>query len=143
MVNGQEYALLSIDCRLTLSLDFSPLTPHTRLLCTHLMHALIAHFTPTLYTVASAGHMACTDALAEHWMTLVILPSLSDDGVYKPVETLERIKEVRWEEVGLCEACCAEKRREWEEEKGVVWSRMAEWMAEAERAVGQKEKGVL
>ena len=104
------------------------------------MHTLIAHFTPTLYTVASAGHMACTDALAEHWMTLVILPSLSDDGVYKPVESLERIKEVRWEEYGMCEGCCREKRREWGEEQGVVWARLGEWVGEAERAVAMKEK---
>lgn len=109
-------------------------TPHPRLpaavtaRCAALQEQLIAHFTPLLFTVATAAHMGCTDVFAEQWMPAVIAPALAGNGLCRPVETLREIQRVRWEELGLCAACCAEKRAEWEEEVRVVWDRVGEWL---------------
>jgi len=61
-------------------------------------------------------------------MPLVIQPALDDDGVYKPLETLEKIKNIRWEEHGLCKECVAEKRDEWTHEQRTMWKLMDSWL---------------
>ncbi|TFK32821.1 hypothetical protein BDQ12DRAFT_691944 [Crucibulum laeve] len=104
------------------------LTPSDVELCRRLMTKLIDHFTPTLFTPAATPHMACTDVFADTWMSLVIQPALEDDGVYKPLETLERIKGIDWATHGLCPACVIEKREEWTEEQYIVWRLMDEWL---------------
>jgi len=93
-----------------------------------LMTQLIEHFSPILFTVPPAGHMECTDCLASHWMTLAIQPALEDDGVYKPLETLQRIKNIDWEARGLCSSCVKAKRDEWTEEQERVWKLMDKWL---------------
>jgi hypothetical protein len=45
-------------------------------------------FTPVLFTVCAASHMACTDIVADRWMTDVITPALADGGVGHPLGTL-------------------------------------------------------
>ena len=45
--------------------------------------------------------MAYTDLLAGTWMARVIAPTLEDGGVYKPLETLERMKGVAWKQEGV------------------------------------------
>lgn len=72
--------------------------------------------------------MACTDVFAEKWMPLVIGPALGDNGLCRPVETLRAIQGIEWEKEGLCEACCEEKRREWEGEIETVWEKVDEWI---------------
>ena len=109
----------------------SSLSSHTTTTCSTLQTRLISHFTPILFTVATAGHMACTDVFAETWMDLVIGPALADSGLCRPVETLRRIARIRWEEKGVCEECCMEKRAEWEEEARGVWERFGGWVEEA------------
>lgn len=104
------------------------LLPDTTALCARLQDRLIEHFTPVLFTVATAAHMACTDVFAEQWMPLVIGPALASSGLCRPVETLRGIQEVRWEAHGLCDACCAEKRAEWEEEIRRVWAKIDDWI---------------
>ncbi|KAI5997701.1 hypothetical protein F5J12DRAFT_785160 [Pisolithus orientalis] len=69
-------------------------------------------------------HMACTDVFADQWMSLVIPSAISDGGVYKPLETLESIKQLDWAAEGLCPACVREKREEWTEEQAVVWEKL-------------------
>lgn len=98
--------------------------------CQHLQSQLISHFTPILFTVSTAGHMACTDAIAEHWMTSVISPSLSDPtgGVSAPIETLQMICEINWGELGLCEECVRDKTEEWKGEINNIWEKMDEWL---------------
>lgn len=96
--------------------------------CRELMAHIIHHFTPILFTPAATPHMACTDVFADTWMTLVIQPALEDDGVYKPLETLQRMKTIDWAKEGLCELCVREKREEWTEEQRVVWARMDQWL---------------
>lgn len=96
--------------------------------CATLQDQLIAHFTPILFTVATAGHMACTDVFAETWMPDVIAPALADNGLCRPVETLRKIQKVRWEDKGVCEECCAAKREEWDEEIKAVWKKVDEWL---------------
>ncbi|KAJ6576569.1 hypothetical protein DFH09DRAFT_1149734 [Mycena vulgaris] len=113
----------------------SPATAHRYLLsprdsqrCMRLMTHLIDHFSPILFTAPAARHMACTDVVADTWMRLVIQPAIDDEGVYKPLETLERIKSVDWGKAGLCSACVLEKHSEWTEEQQVVWSLMDQWL---------------
>ena len=72
--------------------------------------------------------MACTDVFADTWMKLVIQPALDNDGVYKPLETLERMKSIDWDQEGLCPSCVMEKREEWSEEQRTVWKLMDSWL---------------
>lgn len=96
--------------------------------CAALQEQLIAHFTPILFTVATAGHMTCTDVFAETWMPDVIAPALADNGLCRPIETLRKIQEIRWEDKGVCAECCAAKREEWDEEIRAVWEKVDEWL---------------
>ena len=99
--------------------------------CTYLMHQIIGHFTPILFTPATSSHMACTDVFADKWMTLVIKPALECDGVYKPLETLQKMIEIDWGKEGLCSACVVEKKAEWKDEQEMVWAKMDEWLVPA------------
>ena len=74
--------------------------------------------------------MACTDAFAEHWMTWVISPALSDPtrGVSAPIEALQKISEIDWVKLGLCEECMENKREEWKGEMDTIWEKMGEWL---------------
>lgn len=72
--------------------------------------------------------MACTDIFAEQWMPLVIAPSLSDDGVSQPFETLQRIIDTDWKSLGMCEDCVEEKKIEWRGEMDMVWEKMDVWL---------------
>lgn len=86
------------------------------------------HFTPVLFTVATAGHMACTDVFAEKWMPLVIQPALDDNGLCRPLETLDRIIGIDWAAEGLCAECVREKTDEWRGEQRAVWEAMDRWL---------------
>lgn len=94
------------------------------------MTRVIDHFTPILFTPATTRHMACTDVFADTWMNLVISPALEDDGVYKPIETLERLKRIEWAQRGLCAECTREKREEWTEEQEAIWALVEKWLEE-------------
>jgi hypothetical protein len=72
--------------------------------------------------------MECTDVFAETWGPFVILPAIKDNGVFKPLETLERLKEIDWARHGLCASCVEEKRREWTDEQANVWNLMDRWL---------------
>jgi len=63
-------------------------------------------------------------------MSLVIQPAIEDDGVYKPLETLQRMKEIDWASYGLCASCVVEKEEEWTDEQRRVWELMDEWISE-------------
>ncbi|KAF9450268.1 hypothetical protein P691DRAFT_726395 [Macrolepiota fuliginosa MF-IS2] len=104
--------------------------PNDMKLCKRLMARVIEHFTPILFTPATTPHMACTDVFADTWMNSVILPAIEDNGVYKPIETLERIKELAWAQHGLCASCVVEKREEWTEEQENVWQLVEKWLKE-------------
>jgi len=96
----------------------------------HLQSQFISHTTPILFTVSTASHMECTDALAEHWMASVISPALSDPtgGVSAPIEALQKMCEIDWTELGLCEECVRNKREEWKGEIDTMWEKMDEWL---------------
>ncbi|KAG7445882.1 uncharacterized protein BT62DRAFT_968672 [Guyanagaster necrorhizus] len=96
--------------------------------CEELMADLINHFTPILFTPPATSHMACTDVFADKWMPLVIQPALEDDGVYKPLESLERIKLIDWGKEGLCTSCVKDKKVEWTEEQETVWNLIDGWL---------------
>ncbi|KIM36472.1 hypothetical protein M413DRAFT_290701 [Hebeloma cylindrosporum] len=98
--------------------------------CMSLMTRLISHFTPILFTPGATPHMGCTDVFADTWMSLVIQPAIEDDGVYKPIETLQRMKQIDWSSYGLCDSCVAEKKEEWTDEQRRVWELMDEWISE-------------
>lgn len=104
------------------------LSPGDAEICMTLMTRLIEHFTPILFTPAATPHMACTDVFASTWMQLVIQPALDNDEVYKPLETLERMKSIDWDKEGLCPSCVVEKREEWSEEQRTVWRLMDTWL---------------
>lgn len=97
-------------------------------ICMTLMTRIIEHFSPILFTPAATRHMECTDVFADTWMTLVIQPALDNDGVYKPLETLERMKSIDWGKEGLCPSCVIEKKEEWTEEQRTVWRLMDNWL---------------
>ncbi|KAE9385456.1 hypothetical protein BT96DRAFT_982037 [Gymnopus androsaceus JB14] len=78
-------------------------------------------FTPLLFTPPPTSHMNCTDALAEHWMSMVISPAIDNSAMGKPLQTLESMKGVDWVGLGLCEACAKDKIDEWTEEQAAVW----------------------
>jgi len=109
----------------------SSLDPSTVIRCQRLFSKLIGHFSPILFTVSTASHMACTDVFAEKWMALVIGPSFANDGVAQPFETLQRITDIDWISAGLCEECFAEKKAEWRDEMNVVWEKIDFWLEEA------------
>ena len=75
--------------------------------------------------------MECTDVFAEMWGSMVILPAIEDNGVYKPLEMLGRLKEIDWAEHGLCASCVEEKRKEWTDEQVNVWNLMESWLSES------------
>ncbi|EIW53294.1 uncharacterized protein TRAVEDRAFT_154698 [Trametes versicolor FP-101664 SS1] len=106
-----------------------PLSPELSARCDALLDNLIAHFTPILFTVATAGHMACTDVFAEKWMPLVIQRALDENGLCRPLETLEEIIAIDWAAEGLCEECVRDKREEWRGEQKDVWARMDGWLS--------------
>ncbi|EAU86061.1 hypothetical protein CC1G_07140 [Coprinopsis cinerea okayama7 len=106
----------------------SRVTETDKKICEDLLGRIIEHFTPILYTPATGSHMPCTDRFADLWMPYVIQPSLENDGVYKPLETLERIKSIDWEKEGLCPECVAEKREEWTEEQKTAWEKIEQWI---------------
>jgi len=110
------------------SLPRKVLSPEDAEICMTLMTRLISHFTPILFTPAATPHMACTDVFADTWMPLVIQPAIENDGVYKPLETLQRIKEIDWAKHGLCASCVEEKKNEWAEEQNNVWNLMDSWL---------------
>ncbi|TRM70150.1 hypothetical protein BD626DRAFT_476441 [Schizophyllum amplum] len=93
-----------------------------------LLASMVDHITPTLFTPAATPHRACTDVFADTWMDLVISPALLDGGVGRPLETLERMKNIRWAEKGLCAECVKEKEQEWTEEQETVWNMMDVWL---------------
>ena len=97
-------------------------------ICMTLMTRLIEHFTPILFTPAATLHIECTDVFADTWMPLIIQPALDNNGVYKPLETLERMKSIDWAKEGLCPSCVVEKREEWSEEQRIVWKLMDSWL---------------
>jgi hypothetical protein len=77
--------------------------------------------------------MACTDAIADCWMTDVIAPALADGGVGRPLETLARIASLSWNERGVCGECVESKRVEWSETAKDVWEKTGGWIEEAEK----------
>jgi len=136
--NALYYALIThtnigVDDSSELSKLHPILRSHPEIIKTshRLQSQLISHFTPILFTVSTAGHMSCTDAIAEHWMTSVIGPALSDPtgGVSAPIETLQKIREIDWIELGLCEECVRDKREEWKGEADKIWEKMDEWLS--------------
>ncbi|KAJ3784501.1 hypothetical protein GGU10DRAFT_388255 [Lentinula aff. detonsa] len=114
--------------------DFSVPLPNQTTIST-LSHTissnLISFFTPLLFTPPPTSHMECTDALAGYWMPLVISPAIEDSAMGKPLQTLERMKNVNWTEYGICEECVRDKREEWTEEQSRVWKLMDEWIFES------------
>jgi hypothetical protein len=92
------------------------------------MTGIMEHFTPILFTPATTPHMACTDVFADTWMSLVIQPALENDGVYKPLETLQHMIDIDWGNLGLCLSCVIEKRAEWTREQEDVWEKADGWI---------------
>ncbi|KAI8982947.1 hypothetical protein BD414DRAFT_464037 [Trametes punicea] len=105
------------------------LSPELSARCDALLEQLVSHFTPILFTVATANHMACTDVFAEKWMPLVIQPALDDNGLCRPLETLERIIAIDWAAEGVCADCVRDKTEEWRGEQRDVWERMDDWLS--------------
>lgn len=110
------------------AITHSRLSQNDKKLCAQLMERMIEYFTPILFTPASTRHMACTDVFADTWLSLVIQPAIENDGVYKPLETLERIKGIDWAKAGLCGECVKEKIEEWTSEQQHIWKTMDIWL---------------
>lgn len=104
------------------------LSPALHARCKSLLTALIAHCTPLLFTVPTAAHMPCTDALADAWMALVVHPALASGALCRPLEMLEDVRAVDWGARGVCEGCVREKREEWRVAREDVWGRMDGWL---------------
>ena len=113
--------------------DF-PLSLEVTQICAMLLSRIIEHFSPILFTPAVTLHMQCTDVFAETWGSMVILPAIKDDGVYKPLETLGKLKDIDWAQHGLCATCVVEKRKEWSNEQTNVWNLMEVWLSASDPA---------
>ena len=109
------------------------LSPRTLHICHRLLASLITDFTPVLFTVCAASHMACTDVIADRWMTDVITPALADGGVGHPLETLDRIASLSWNEMGVCDECVESKKIEWSETAKDIWEKVGGWVEDAEK----------
>ncbi|KAF8552443.1 hypothetical protein OG21DRAFT_1477736 [Imleria badia] len=105
------------------------LTPTDVARCRNLMHGIVEHFTPVLFEPPVTPHMTCTNVLADKWFPLVIQSAIAGDSVYKPLEALEKLKQIDWRAEGLCAACIREKREEWTNEQEEVWEKMDTWLA--------------
>lgn len=103
--------------------------------CQRLLDDLVGHFTPILFTVATAGHMACTDVFAEQWMPLVIQPALENSGLCRPLETLQTTIILDWKGHGVCDECVADKREEWRNEQRAVWEKLDGWLGLLDKQV--------
>lgn len=104
------------------------LSPELTKRCQKLLDDLVGHFTPILFTVATAGHMACTDVFAEQWMPLVIQPALENSGLCRPLETLQTVIDLDWKAHGMCDECVKEKREEWCDEQRAIWRKLDGWL---------------
>ena len=64
-------------------------------------------------------------------MVSVTSPALSDPtvGVNAPIEALEKLHELNWVKLGLCEECVRDKREEWKGEMDIIWEKMDEWLS--------------
>ncbi|KAH9966578.1 hypothetical protein BC827DRAFT_1264543 [Russula dissimulans] len=115
--------------------DASPseLSPRIIRICHRLLASLVADFTPVLFTICPASHMACTEVIADYWMNDVITPALADSGVGHPLETLARIASLSWGEWGLCGECVESKKVEWSETAKDIWEKVGRWVEEAEK----------
>jgi len=113
--------------------SLSELSPRTIRICHRLLASLITDFTPVLFTVGVASHMACTEIIADYWMNDVITPALADSGVGHPLETLARITSLSWGEWGLCDECLESKKVEWSETAKDIWEKVGGWVEEAEK----------
>jgi len=96
--------------------------------CRKLMAGIVEYFIPIVFTPPATPHMVCTDVFADKWMQLVIQSAIEDGSLYKPLETLEQIKQIDWGAQGLCPACVCEKKGEWTKEQEDVWGMMDEWL---------------
>lgn len=72
--------------------------------------------------------MECTDVIADQWMPEVISPALANDGVYRPLESLESMKKVDWKGLGVCDSCVKDKHDEWDGEADEVWRKLGGWI---------------
>lgn len=61
-------------------------------------------------------------------MPLVIQPALENNGLCRPLETLQTIMDLDWESHGLCKECVRDKREEWKKEQTAVWEKMDYWL---------------
>lgn len=105
------------------------ISPSNLKICRSLLNEIIAYFTPILFTPPATAHMECTDVFADKWMPLVIQPALKNDGVYKPIETLNTIRDINWAIEGLCASCFEDKKVEWQEEQAQIWQKLDVWIA--------------
>ncbi|KIY63777.1 hypothetical protein CYLTODRAFT_493629 [Cylindrobasidium torrendii FP15055 ss-10] len=96
--------------------------------CKSLLDNIIADFTALLFTPPPASHMECTDVIADSWMSEVISPALANDGVYRPLESLDAMKQVDWKGLGVCDSCVKGKHEEWDVEADEVWRKLGGWI---------------
>ncbi|KAF8724894.1 hypothetical protein AX14_008503 [Amanita brunnescens Koide BX004] len=96
--------------------------------CSALMNKLIEHFTPVLFTPVTTPHLTCTDVFADTWSSLIAEPAIINDWLIRPLETLERMKNIDWQEHGLCASCTMTQRKEWTAEQHAIWNMMDGWL---------------
>jgi hypothetical protein len=96
--------------------------------CSALMNKLIEHFTPVLFTPVTTPHLTCTDVFADTWSSLIAEPAIINDWLIRPLETLERMKNIDWQEHGLCASCTMTQRKEWTAEQHAIWNMTDGWL---------------
>lgn len=96
--------------------------------CADLLNKLIDHFTPVVFTPATTPHIACTDVFADTWSSLIAEPAIENDWLIRPLETLERMKNIDWQGQGLCASCTSTQRKEWTTKQYSIWNMMDGWL---------------
>ncbi|KIP03251.1 hypothetical protein PHLGIDRAFT_121770 [Phlebiopsis gigantea 11061_1 CR5-6] len=67
-------------------------------------------------------------AAAEHWRELVLNSDLYVEYMNDPLEGLERLAELRWEEKGFCGGCVASWRTSWMRQREKIWANLDLWL---------------
>lgn len=89
---------------------------------------------------ASATLSEATSQAVLHWREMVMNAELYTEYMNDPVEGLERLIELGWEEKGCCKACADGWRASWGRQREKIWANLDLWL-ELPQESGEEEGG--
>lgn len=94
-------------------------------------------------TVSEEGRR-CAEATSQavfHWREMVINADLYTEYMNDPVEGLERLIELGWEEKGFCKACADGWRASWRRQREKIWANLDLWLELPQKESEEEEGG--